>query len=181
MRAADDAGPPPCHPSSPSRDTAPGLGCSAAGSGTQTDTSRRTGPRGRPGRTCSLSRSPSGKARGTGRRFPAWEIEMEKDGGYDCLTAASLILEVLHLFHNADTYTPSRQRPVPGEGHLTGLARARVVEVALGLHQIIVPPCHVREEPGSVCAAQHLQLLLLLCCPTADHLLHGHLKGSIFH
>lgn len=145
VRAADGAGPPPCHPWFPSRDTAPSLGCSAAGSGTQTDTSRRTGPRGRPGRTCSLSRSPSGKARGTGRRFPAWEIEKEKDGGCltCCLTAAPLILEALHLFHTADTYTPSRQRPIPGEGHLTGLARARVVEVALGLHQIIVPPCQV--------------------------------------
>lgn len=145
VRAADGAGSPPCHLSSPSRDTAPGLGCSAAGSGTPTDTSRRTGPRGRPGRTCSLSRSQSGKARGTGRRFPAWEIGKEKDGGCDVWTptAAPLILEVMHLFHSADTYTPYRQRPVPGEGHLTRLARARVVEVTLGLHQIIVPPCQV--------------------------------------
>lgn len=96
VRAADGAGPPPCHLWSPSRDTARGLGRSAPGSGTQTDTSHRIGLRGRPGRTCSLSRSLSGKAQGTGRIFPAKEIRKEKDRGcnYITLNATTLILRL---------------------------------------------------------------------------------------
>lgn len=99
VRAADGAGPPPCRLSSPSRDTAQGLGCSVAGSGTKTDTNHRTGPRDRPGRTCSQNRSPSGTAQGTRRIFPARKICQEQDGGCNCLTPAlPFDLELLLCF-----------------------------------------------------------------------------------
>lgn len=86
VQAADGAGPPPCHLSSPSRDTTPGLGCSATGSGTQKGTIHTTGQRGRPGRTCSQSRSPSGKAQGKGRIFPARQSKKGKDSSWNYLT-----------------------------------------------------------------------------------------------
>ena len=47
-----------------------GLGRPAAGTGTKTDTSHKTGRTDKPDRTCTLSRNLSGTAPRTGRRFP---------------------------------------------------------------------------------------------------------------
>lgn len=77
--AADGADLLPCLPSSLPQGTAPGLGCSAAGSGTQTGTSHKTGLIDRPDRTCTLSRNLSGKAPRTGRISPRWRLWGKKD------------------------------------------------------------------------------------------------------
>lgn len=48
--------------------------CSAGGNGIQMSTSHKTGPIGRPGRTCTLSRNLSGTVPGTGRISPRIEL-----------------------------------------------------------------------------------------------------------
>lgn len=77
--AADGAGLLPCLPPSLPQDTAPGLGCPAAGIVTKTGTSHKTGLIDRPSRTCSLSRNQNGKAPRIGRRSPRWRIWEKED------------------------------------------------------------------------------------------------------